>query len=154
MDFLSILQLPATTLVVYALPFLVALTVIVFIHELGHFLVARWCGVTVEAFSIGFGKEIAGWVDRKGTRWKICWIPLGGYVRFAGDANAASMPDAETAERWADLFATLQRAGSLIPANDLTVAATALQVGFGVLVGPRDEAHFRRVPLLRVECAP
>ena len=99
MDFLSILQLPATTLVVYALPFLVALTVIVFIHELGHFLVARWCGVTVEAFSIGFGKEIAGWVDRKGTRWKICWIPLGGYVRFAGDANAASMPDAETAER-------------------------------------------------------
>jgi regulator of sigma E protease len=87
MDFLSILQLPATTLVVYALPFLVALTVIVFIHELGHFLVARWCGVTVEAFSIGFGKEIAGWVDRKGTRWKICWIPLGGYVRFAGDAN-------------------------------------------------------------------
>jgi len=97
MDFLSILQLPATTLVVYALPFLVALTIIVFIHELGHFLVARWCGVTVEAFSIGFGKEIIGWVDRKGTRWKLCWIPLGGYVRFAGDANAASMPSTDTA---------------------------------------------------------
>ena len=97
MDFLSILELPVTTLVVYALPFLVALTIIVFIHELGHFLVARWCGVTVEAFSIGFGREIAGWVDRKGTRWKICWIPLGGYVRFAGDANAASLPAAATA---------------------------------------------------------
>ncbi len=97
MDFLSIVQLPVTTLIVYAIPFLVALTVIVFIHELGHFLVARWCGVTVEAFSIGFGKEITGWVDRKGTRWKICWIPLGGYVRFAGDANVASLPSADTA---------------------------------------------------------
>jgi regulator of sigma E protease len=97
MDFLSILQLPATTLFVYAIPFLVALTVIIFIHELGHFLVARWCGVTVEAFSIGFGKEITGWVDRQGTRWKVCWIPLGGYVRFAGDANAASMPSADIA---------------------------------------------------------
>jgi regulator of sigma E protease len=58
--------------------------------------VARWCGVSVEAFSIGFGKEIAGWVDRHGTRWKLSWIPLGGYVKFRGDANAASMPDAET----------------------------------------------------------
>jgi regulator of sigma E protease len=99
MDFLSIVQLPATTLIVYAIPFLVALTVIIFIHEFGHFLVARWCGVAVEAFSIGFGKEIGGWVDRKGTRWKLCWIPLGGYVRFAGDANAASLPSADTAEQ-------------------------------------------------------
>ncbi len=99
MDFLSIVQLPATTLVFYAIPFLVALTVIVFVHELGHFIVARWCGVTVEAFSIGFGREIFGWRDRKGTRWKVCWIPLGGYVKFAGDANAASMPSADTAEQ-------------------------------------------------------
>jgi regulator of sigma E protease len=97
MDFLSIVQLPATTLIVYAIPFLVVLTVIIFVHELGHFVVARWCGVTVEAFSIGFGREIFGWQDRKGTRWKVCWIPLGGYVRFAGDANAASMPSADTA---------------------------------------------------------
>ncbi len=94
MDFLSILQLPFSTAIFYALPFLVALMIIVFIHELGHFLVARWCGVSVEAFSIGFGKEIAGWVDRHGTRWKLSWIPLGGYVKFRGDANAASMPDA------------------------------------------------------------
>ncbi|MGQ0484267.1 MAG: RIP metalloprotease RseP [Hyphomicrobiales bacterium] len=95
MDFLSIVQLPATTLIVYAIPFLVVLTVIIFVHELGHFIVARWCGVTVEAFSIGFGREIFGWRDRKGTRWKLCWIPLGGYVRFAGDANAAGMPSAD-----------------------------------------------------------
>lgn len=94
MDFLSILNLPVTTIVFYAIPFLVALMVIVFIHEYGHYKVARWCGVTIEAFSIGFGKEIAGWNDKHGTRWKLCWIPLGGYVKFEGDANAASMPSA------------------------------------------------------------
>lgn len=99
MDFLSMLHLPVTTVILYAVPFLVALMLIVFIHELGHFLVARWCGVSVEAFSIGFGKEIAGWKDRHGTRWKISWIPLGGYVKFAGDANAASLPDADQMEQ-------------------------------------------------------
>ncbi len=99
MDFLSILQMPFSIVFFYALPFLVALMIIVFIHELGHFLVARWCGVSVEAFSIGFGKEIAGWVDKHGTRWKLSWIPLGGYVKFKGDANAASLPDSEAVER-------------------------------------------------------
>lgn len=95
LEFLSILQVPVTTVVLYAVPFLVALMIIVFVHELGHFLVARWCGVTVEAFSIGFGREIVGWHDRRGTRWRLAWIPLGGYVKFAGDANAASQPDAD-----------------------------------------------------------
>ena len=99
MDILNILHLPFSAGVLYALPFLVALLIIVFIHELGHFLVARWCGVDVEAFSIGFGKEITGWYDRHGTRWKLCWLPLGGYVKFRGDANAASMPDAAAVER-------------------------------------------------------
>ncbi len=98
MEFLNMLHLPFSTLLFYAVPFLVALTIIVFIHELGHFLVARWCGVDVEAFSIGFGKEIFGWNDRQGTRWKVAWIPLGGYVKFRGDANAASLPDATAAE--------------------------------------------------------
>ncbi len=98
MDFLSIVQLPVTTIVFYALPFLVAIMVIVFVHEFGHFQVARWCGVKIEAFSIGFGKEITGWNDRYGTRWKLCWIPLGGYVKFEGDANAASMPDGAATE--------------------------------------------------------
>ncbi len=79
----------------YVLPFLIAITIIVFVHEYGHFQVARWCGVKVDVFSIGFGKEIFGWNDRHGTRWKICWLPLGGYVRFEGDANAASMPGQE-----------------------------------------------------------
>ncbi len=72
--------------------FLILLTILVFVHEWGHYFVARRCGVRVEVFSIGFGREIYGWNDRYGTRWKIGMIPLGGYVKFFGDANAASMP--------------------------------------------------------------
>jgi regulator of sigma E protease len=70
--------------------FVVVLSFIVFIHELGHFLPARYYGIKVDTFSIGFGKEIFGWTDTKGTRWKFSWIPLGGYVKFLGDADAAS----------------------------------------------------------------
>ncbi|MEX0590374.1 MAG: RIP metalloprotease RseP [Xanthobacteraceae bacterium] len=77
----------------YALPFLFVLTVVVFFHELGHFWVARRCGVKVDAFSIGFGPELIGFNDRHGTRWKLCAVPLGGYVRFHGDDSAASTPD-------------------------------------------------------------
>ena len=78
------------TVLGYLLPFLFVLTVVVFVHELGHFLVARWCGVAVKTFSIGFGPEIAGFNDRHGTRWRLSWIPLGGYVKFIDDDNAAS----------------------------------------------------------------
>jgi regulator of sigma E protease len=77
------------------LAFLFVLVIIVFFHELGHFLVARWNGVTVEAFSVGFGKELVGFTDKHGTRWKLAPIPLGGYVKFKGDENAASVPDHE-----------------------------------------------------------
>jgi regulator of sigma E protease len=77
----------------YAIPFLFVLTLVVFFHELGHFLVARWNGVKVLVFSIGFGPELFGFNDRYGTRWKISAIPLGGYVKFLGDENAASVPD-------------------------------------------------------------
>jgi regulator of sigma E protease len=80
----------------YIVPFLFVLTIVVFFHELGHFLVARRCGVKVLTFSIGFGPEILGFFDRYGTRWKISAIPLGGYVKFFGDDNAASVPDQET----------------------------------------------------------
>jgi regulator of sigma E protease len=79
----------------YIVPFLLMITPIVFFHELGHFLVARACGVRIEIFSIGFGPAIVSWHDRLGTRWKIAWIPLGGYVKFLGDDNAASIPDRE-----------------------------------------------------------
>src|ERR1019366_3369044 len=80
-------------LVSYIAPFLFVLTIVVFFHELGHFLVARWCGIRVMTFSIGFGPEIVGFDDRYGTRWKISAVPLGGYVKFFGDDNAASVPD-------------------------------------------------------------
>jgi regulator of sigma E protease len=79
--------------VAYLIPFLFVLSLVVFFHELGHFLVARWCGVRVLVFSIGFGPEIVGFNDRHGTRWKISAIPLGGFVKFFGDENAASVPD-------------------------------------------------------------
>src|SRR5947199_7143332 len=80
----------------YIIPFLFVLTIVVFFHELGHFLVARWAGVKVLTFSLGFGPELAGFNDRHGTRWKISAIPLGGYVKFFGDESEASTPSAQT----------------------------------------------------------
>ncbi|WP_309086263.1 RIP metalloprotease RseP [Chelativorans sp.] len=80
------------------LPFLFVLTVVVFVHEMGHYLVGRWCGIGVRAFSIGFGPELFGFTDRRGTRWKLSAIPLGGYVKFVGDVGATSRPDAEGME--------------------------------------------------------
>jgi regulator of sigma E protease len=84
----------AATFGFYTLAFLFVLTIIVFVHEFGHFIVARWNGVKVQSFAIGFGQEIIGFTDRYGTRWKLGWLPLGGYVKFEGDANAASLPKA------------------------------------------------------------
>jgi len=77
----------------YLLPFLFVLTLVVFFHELGHFLIARRCGIRVLVFSIGFGPELFGFFDRHGTRWKVSAVPLGGYVKFLGDESAASTPD-------------------------------------------------------------
>ncbi|WP_420962017.1 M50 family metallopeptidase [Brucella sp. IR073] len=79
-------------------PFLCVLTVVVFVHEMGHYLVGRWCGIGVRAFSVGFGPELIGFTDRKGTRWKLSAIPLGGYVKFVGDEGVASSPS-EAAEQ-------------------------------------------------------
>lgn len=77
----------------YLIPFLVVLSILVFVHELGHYLVARYNGVGVVVFSIGFGPEVFGWNDKSGTRWKVSWFPLGGYVKMVGDEDAASTPD-------------------------------------------------------------
>jgi regulator of sigma E protease len=78
----------------YVLPFIVVLSIVVFVHEFGHFWVARRCGVRVESFSIGFGNELFGWNDRYGTRWKVAWLPLGGYVKMFGDSDPTSaLPD-------------------------------------------------------------
>lgn len=79
-------------------PFLIVLTVVVFVHEMGHYLVGRWCGIGVKAFSVGFGPELLGFSDRRGTRWKLSAIPLGGYVKFTGDMTVTSEPDPESTE--------------------------------------------------------
>jgi regulator of sigma E protease len=81
------------------LAFMLVLTPIVFVHELGHFLVARWCGVKVKDFSIGFGRELFGFYDRYGTRWRFGWLPLGGYVKFMDDDNASSFPSRDSLQQ-------------------------------------------------------
>lgn len=93
MDFVSLATGWGWTFLSVIMPFLFVLTVVVFFHELGHYWVARRCGVRVETFSIGFGKELFGFTDKHGTRWMLAAIPLGGYVKFFGDADAASKPD-------------------------------------------------------------
>ena len=93
MDFISQLPHYVSLLFTSVLPFLFVLTIVVFFHELGHFMVARYYGVKVTDFSIGFGKEIYGFYDKHGTRWRFAWLPLGGYVKFVDDDNAASVPD-------------------------------------------------------------
>ena len=90
--FLHGFNILSTGLIGYIVPFLFVLTIVVFFHELGHFLVARWAGVKVLTFSVGFGPELVGFNDRHGTRWKLSAIPLGGYVRFLGDDSEASTP--------------------------------------------------------------
>lgn len=79
--------------------FVLAIAPLIFIHEMGHYLVGRWCGVKAEVFSIGFGRPVAGWTDKRGTRWQVGWLPLGGYVRFAGDMS----PVSEASDDWLKL---------------------------------------------------
>jgi regulator of sigma E protease len=102
--------------------FLVYVTLVVFVHEMGHFLMARAFGAKVVAFSIGFGPEIFGFNDKHGTRWKLSWIPVGGYVQFAGDANAASAPD-----RDADQASEIEKADMMVfrPVHQRALVAVA-----------------------------
>src|SRR3546814_7143523 len=79
----------------YIVGLLLLLGPLITVHELGHYAVGRWFGVKSDIFSIGFGRELFGWTDRRGTRWRVAAIPLGGYVQFKGDMNPASIPDAE-----------------------------------------------------------
>ena len=128
----------------YVLPFLFVLTVVVFFHELGHFLVARWCGVAVKIFSVGFGPELVGFTDRTGTRWRISAIPLGGYVRFLGDENEtstedraaiAAMPPAERARTFAGKSVGARAA--IVAAGPIAnfVLAVAIFTGIFSIVG-------------------
>ena len=97
-SFVDLMQLIASNVWIYGVTFLIILSILVFVHEWGHYIVARLCGVKVEAFSIGFGKELFGWTDKHGTRWKFALIPLGGYVKMFGDADPASAHHKEGVE--------------------------------------------------------
>ena len=96
MDGATYLSDAITWVTTWVLPFICVLGVLVFIHEMGHFLVARWCGVLVERFSIGFGPELVGWTDRSGTRWRVSLLPLGGYVKFLGEQVVVNKATQET----------------------------------------------------------
>lgn len=98
-DFLTMAGSNLWSLAGYLVPFFFVLALVIFVHELGHYLVGRWCGVGVDAFSLGFGPKVFGWRDKHGTDWKLSAIPLGGYVKFKGDLNGASVPDHETIDR-------------------------------------------------------
>jgi regulator of sigma E protease len=116
-----LIQNPGFLLTVLA--FVAVIGPLVFVHELGHYLVGRWFGVKAEAFSIGFGPELFAWVDRRGTRWRVAALPLGGYVRFKGDMNAASMTD----PAWLEMSAK-DRAESF-PAKPLWQRAAIVAAG-------------------------
>jgi regulator of sigma E protease len=123
-------------------PFLLVLTIVVFFHELGHYLVGRWCGIRAEVFSVGFGRELIGFTDRHGTRWKLSLVPLGGYVKFLGDENATSLPtgaegpvlsEAERAQSFPNA-ALWRRAATVLagPMANFILAIAIFAVMFGV----------------------
>lgn len=133
----------ATWVVDWVLPFLVVLTVLVFIHELGHYLVARACGVRIEVFSIGFGPEIYGWNDRHGTRWRFGAIPIGGYVKMFGEQPGGSdrdeaAPALSEADRTASFAAkTLRQRSAIVFAGPLAnfLLAIVLLAGMFMVIG-------------------
>lgn len=120
--------------VLYVGAFLLLLGPLVFIHEFGHYIVGRWCGVKAEEFSVGFGREVAGFTDRRGTRWKFGWLPLGGYVKFAGDMNPASQPTAEWLELPAAERAQTFQAQPLWQRALIVAAGPAINLALAVLI--------------------
>ena len=128
----------------YIIPFLFVLSLVVFFHELGHFLVGRWCGVRILVFSIGFGPEIIGFNDRYGTRWKISAIPLGGFVKFFGDDNVASVSSSarlagmdEAARAQCFVFQPVRERAAIVVAGPLAnfILAIAIFAGIFMLYG-------------------
>jgi regulator of sigma E protease len=116
------------------LSFLLVIGPLIFIHELGHYYVGRWCGVKAEAFSIGFGRELFGWTDKRGTRWKVGWMPLGGYVRFKGDMNPASTPSDEWLSLPADERAQTFQAKPLWQRFIIVAAGPVTNLLFAILL--------------------
>ena len=136
----------------YIVPFVLIMNGIVFFHELGHYLVGRWCGVRIEAFSLGFGPELLARVDSKGTRWRLALFPLGGYVKFLGDANAASGQDAETlaaidpAERGRTLAAQpVYKRAAIVAAGPAANFVLAMVLFTGLFLAFGQSSHNARI---------
>ena len=141
----------------YVVPFLFVLTIVVFFHELGHFLISRACGVRVTTFSIGFGPELVGFNDRHGTRWKACAIPLGGYVKFLGDSNAASVGVAEVQaanigdRRETFIGATVGRRIAIVAAGPIANFLLAILVFAGVFMWSGKEIASTRIEAVQAD---
>ncbi len=120
----------------YILPFLFVLSLVVFFHELGHFLIGRWCGVKVETFSLGFGPELCGFIDRHGTRWRVAALPLGGYVRFFGELDGANnpSPQAMTPQEWEVSFSAQRvwKRAAIVAAGPLANFLLAIAIFSGI----------------------
>jgi regulator of sigma E protease len=139
----------------YIIPFLFVLSLVVFFHELGHFLVARWCGVRILVFSIGFGPEIIGFNDRYGTRWKISAIPLGGFVKFFGDDNVASVSSSarlagmdEAARAECFVFQPVGKRAAIVVAGPLANFLLAIVIFAGLLMFYGKQSMSARVDLV------
>ncbi|WP_448664531.1 RIP metalloprotease RseP [Sphingomonas sp. CJ20] len=126
------IETPGILLTVLA--FALVIGPLVFLHELGHYLAGRWFGVKAEEFSIGFGREVAGFTDRRGTRWKFGWLPLGGYVRFAGDMNPASQPSPEWLSMPAHLRAQTFQAKPLWQRAIIVAAGPVTNFAIAILI--------------------
>ena len=158
--FLSHLHAFGGGVVGYLVPFLFVLSLVVFFHELGHFLVGRWCGVKILVFSIGFGPELIGFNDRHGTRWKIAAIPLGGYVKFFGDDTVASTPDfprlasmsaAEKAESF--IFQPVAKRAAIVVAGPLANFLLAIIIFAGVFMFYGKQSMTARVDTVAADSA-
>lgn len=144
----------------YLIPFLFVLTLVVFFHELGHFWVARRCGVKIEAFSIGFGSELFGFNDRHGTRWRLAAIPLGGYVRFQGDDSAASTPDKDALAKMSEedrktsfFYKPLGQRAAIVAAGPIANFILAIVIFAGIFMFYGKQASPARVNAIMPESA-
>ena len=159
-DFLSGINALGGGVLAYLVPFLFVLTLVVFFHELGHFLVARWCGVRILVFSIGFGPEILGFNDRYGTRWKISAIPLGGFVKFFGDDNVASVSSTarlaamdEKARAECFVFQDVRKRAAIVVAGPLANFVLAIVIFAGIFMLYGKQSMSARVDTVQADSA-
>src|SRR5579872_1998892 len=134
----------------YVVPFILILSLIVSVHELGHYLIGRWCGVKIDAFSLGFGPELFARIDSRGTRWRVGALPLGGYVKFHGDANASSVGDQAGADPSVDRSLTLmgqplRNRAAIVLAGPVANFILAFVIFTGMFIGFGRVEHSARI---------